>query len=255
MLRPAKDQSGLSPDFNQQPRHIAIVMDGNGRWVNERGLPRRKGHQCGYEAVRRIVRFALERGIEHLTLFAFSSENWDRPRAEVDALMRLFMQALRSEMLELHEQEVRLDFIGYRERLSAYLQKAMRKAEETTAGNTRLKLHIAVSYGGRWDILNATRKLIEAVAAGEIAPKQIDEMHFRGAMALTHIPDPDLFIRTGGEWRISNFLLWNLAYTELYFTDTLWPDFDENAFEKAFDDYSLRQRRFGSTISAAEAHA
>ena len=255
MLPRAKDRSELPVDADQQPRHIAIVMDGNGRWANERGLPRRTGHQSGYQTVRRIVRSALKRNIEHLTLFAFSSENWSRPRAEVDALMRLFMQALRREVRELHEQEVRLDFIGCREQLSAYLQKAMREAEAMTAGNTRLTLHIAVSYGGRWDILNATRKLAGDAAAGKVEPEKIDEARLRGATALAHIPDPDLFIRTGGECRISNFLLWNLAYTELYFTDTLWPDFDEEAFEKALEDYSRRQRRFGHVAPVAKAYA
>jgi undecaprenyl diphosphate synthase len=255
MLRRAEARSDLSMDDSRQPRHVAIVMDGNGRWANERGFPRRTGHQFGYEAVRRIVRFALKRGIEHLTLFAFSSENWSRPRAEVDALMRLFMQALRREVRELHEQEVRLDFIGCRERLSAYLQKAMREAEEMTAGNKRLTLHIAVSYGGRWDILNAARMLAEDAAAGKVEPEKIDEARLRGAMALARIPDPDLFIRTGGECRISNFLLWNLAYTELYFTDTLWPDFDGEAFEKALENYSQRQRRFGRVAPMAKAYA
>ncbi len=255
MLPHANDRCELPVDDSQQPRHIAIVMDGNGRWAKERGLPRRTGHQAGYETVRRIVRSALERDIEHLTLFAFSSENWSRPRAEVDALMRLFMQALRREVRELHEQEVRLDFIGSRERLSAYLRKAMREAEEMTAGNKRLSLHIAVSYGGRWDILNAARTLAGDAAAGSIKPEKIDEARMRGAMALAHIPDPDLFIRTGGECRISNFLLWNLAYTELYFTDTLWPDFDAKAFATALEDYSRRQRRFGRVAPLAKAYA
>ncbi len=255
MLRRPKMPPQTPADAPRQARHVAIVMDGNGRWASERGLPRRTGHQSGYETVRKIVRFALKRGIEHLTLFAFSSENWSRPRTEVDALMRLFMQALRREVRDLHEQEVRLDFIGFRERLSPYLQKAMREAEQTTAGNTRLTLHVAVSYGGRWDILNASRALAEQVAAGELAPGQIDEGRLRGAMQLADIPDPDLFIRTGGECRISNFLLWNLAYTELYFTDTLWPDFDEQAFEQALDAYSRRQRRFGRIAPVVKARA
>jgi undecaprenyl diphosphate synthase len=255
MLQRPKTFPEMPADAPRQPRHVAIVMDGNGRWASERGLPRRNGHQFGYETVRKIVRCALDRGIEHLTLFAFSSENWSRPRAEVDALMRLFMQALRREVRDLHKQEVRLDFIGSRERLSPYLRKAMHEAEEMTADNARLTLHIAVSYGGRWDILNAARKLAEQVAAGTIAPGGIDEDRLRGAMELAQIPDPDLFIRTGGECRISNFLLWNLAYTELYFTDTLWPDFDENAFEQALESYSRRQRRFGRLAPAVRARA
>lgn len=220
-------------------------MDGNGRWARERGLPRRAGHQAGYETVRDVVSGAMAQGIEHLTLFAFSSENWRRPRAEVDALMRLFMQALRREVGALHDKGVRLDFIGSREQLSSFLQQAMAEAEATTAGNDRLCLHVAVSYGGRWDIVNAVRTLAGRVAAGDLAPDAIDEESLRAATALARIPDPDLFIRTGGECRISNFLLWNLAYTELYFTDLLWPDFDSGALASALEDYSRRQRRFG----------
>lgn len=236
-------------------RHVAIIMDGNGRWASERGLPRRAGHQAGYEAVTKAVGFALDHAIEHLTLFAFSSENWNRPRSEVDALMRLFMQALRREVRQLAQRGVRLDFIGSRKRLSPYLQKAMREAEAATAANDRLVLHVAVSYGGRWDILNAARRLAAQVATGELSPEAIDESQLRDAMALTAVPDPDLFIRTGGEHRISNFLLWNLAYTELYFTDTLWPDFDESAFSEALEAYAGRQRRFGRIAPAEKTHA
>jgi len=193
---------------------------------------------------------ALRHGTEHLTLFAFSSENWRRPRSEVDALMRLFMQALRREVAELHSQGVRLDFIGCREQLSSWLRGAMAEAEATTAANTRLALHMAVSYGGRWDIVDGVRRLAAEVAAGRLPPAEIDEKRLREAMALARMPDPDLFIRTGGECRISNFLLWNLAYTELYFTDTLWPDFDEAAFAGSLKAYAARQRRYGGVTPA-----
>jgi len=256
MLRRAQGEAANPESPPAVPRHVAIVMDGNGRWAQQRGMPRRSGHQAGYESVRGLVRTALLHGIEHLTLFAFSSENWRRPRSEVDALMRLFMQALRREVTELDKQGVRLDFIGSREQLSSYLQNAMSEAEATTADNTHLALHMAVSYGGRWDIVNGVRQLATAVAEGRLAPGQIDEACLRGEMALARIPDPDLFIRTGGECRISNFLLWNLAYTELYFTDVLWPDFDAAAFEDALKAYATRQRRYGGVKSVARsAHA
>lgn len=205
--------------------------------------------------MRKVVRAALESGVEHLTLFAFSSENWNRPRSEVDALMRLFMQALRREVEELHEQGVRLDFIGSRELLSSYLRQAMSEAEAITANNERLALHVAVSYGGRWDIVNAARSLAVRVAAGELQADDIDETRLRETMALAFIPDPDLFIRTGGECRISNFLLWNLAYTELYFTDVLWPDFDAGDFHAALEAYSRRRRRYGRLDTGAGARA
>ena len=255
MQAPAKESLDFSAGARTSVRHVAIVMDGNGRWAGERGLPRRAGHQSGYEAVTKAVGFALDRGIEHLTLFAFSSENWNRPRSEVDALMRLFMQALRREVRQLTQRGVRLDFIGCRERLSPYLQKAMTDAECATAVNDRLSLHVAVSYGGRWDILNAVRRLAGQVAGGELSPEAIDEPRLRDAMALAAVPDPDLFIRTGGEHRISNFLLWNLAYTELYFTDILWPDFDEPAFSEALEAYAGRQRRYGRVAPVEKIHA
>ncbi|MGH8426478.1 MAG: polyprenyl diphosphate synthase [Gammaproteobacteria bacterium] len=227
------------------PRHLAVIMDGNGRWAERRGLPRRSGHQAGQKAVRALVRSAGERSIRHLTLFAFSSENWRRPNTEVDALMALFLQALRREVAELNDNNVRLDFIGAREQLSLRLQTAMREAEITTAGNDGLEVHVAVSYGGRWDIVAAARKLAAEAAAGRLAPEAIDEEILRENMALATVPDPDLFIRTGGEYRISNFLLWNLAYTEFYFTETLWPDFDAATLDEALADYARRQRRFG----------
>lgn len=212
------------------PRHIAVVMDGNGRWAERRGLSRRAGHRAGYRAVRSLVREAPDRGIRHLTVFAFSSENWRRPHGEVDALMSLFLHALRREVAELHANGVRLDFIGERERLSPDLKEATVEAESLTEGNSRLALHAAV---------------------GRLDPADVDEDVLRGAMALPEAPDPDLFIRTGGECRISNFLLWNLAYTELYFTDTLWPDFDAAALDDALDSYARRRRRFGGVPAGA----
>lgn len=226
-------------------------MDGNGRWAEARGRPRRAGHQAGYRAVRDLVRTAADRGIEHLTLFAFSSENWQRPSEEVESLMTLFLQALRREVMELHDSGVRLDFIGARERLSQRLQAAIAEAEILTAANRRFSLHIAVSYGGRWDIVSAVRRLAAEVAAGRLKPDDIDEDGLRDATALAGIPDPDLFIRTGGECRVSNFLLWNLAYTELYFTETLWPDFDAAALDEALAAYAGRRRRFGRIARTA----
>lgn len=233
------------------PRHVAVVMDGNGRWAEQRGLPRRAGHQAGYEAVQAVVRSAADRGIGHLTLFAFSSENWRRPGEEIAALMTLLMHALRREIAELHDRGVRLDFLGQRSRLSARLRSAMQEAEELTLGNDRFGLHVAVSYGGRWDIVSAARRLAEDAVAGRLLPADIDEQKLRDATSLAAIPDPDLFIRTGGEYRISNFLLWNLAYSELYFTDTLWPDFDDAALEAALAAYARRQRRYGRVPASA----
>lgn len=228
-----------------QPQHIAIVMDGNGRWAARRHLPRQAGHQAGYRVVRNLVKAAIKRDIRHLTLFAFSSENWKRPEIEISALMKLFLQALRREVNELHDNGVKLDFLGAHERLSAPLQKLMRESESRTADNDRLNLHVAVSFGGRWDIVAAARRLAEAAADGQLDPGAVDEAAMRQAMSLPQMPDPDLLIRTGGECRISNFLLWNLAYTELYFTDVLWPDFDADELDSALEAYAGRQRRFG----------
>jgi undecaprenyl diphosphate synthase len=229
------------------PRHVAVIMDGNGRWANARGLPRATGHQAGIESVRLLIRDCGRRGIEALTLFAFSSENWRRPVAEVSSLMSLFVQALASEIAELHGNGVRLRFIGDRQALAAQLRERMAAAELDTSANSGLQLQIAVSYGGRSDIVLAARALAAACERGDLHSGSIDETRFAAALALADLPEPDLFIRTGGEQRISNFLLWNLAYTELYFTDTLWPDFDAAALEAALEHFSLRQRRFGMT--------
>lgn len=229
------------------PRHIAIIMDGNGRWAQQRRRPRLIGHRAGARAVRTCVEFCLDRGVGALTLFAFSSENWNRPAEEVGGLMKLFLGALEREVDELHRLGARLRFIGDRSRFDAALLQRMQAAEALTAGNTRLQLCIAASYGGRQDIAAAARALAEDVAAGRLRPEQIDEDALGARVALADLPPPDLFIRTGGELRISNFLLWQLAYTELWFTDTLWPDVDAATLQRALDDYAGRERRFGLT--------
>jgi undecaprenyl diphosphate synthase len=229
------------------PRHIAIIMDGNGRWAQSRGLPRQAGHKEGVEPVRMCIRECVKRRIEALTVFAFSSENWGRPSEEVGALMGLFVEALDREIDELHGNGVRLRFIGDRQNFPVRLQTRMQAAETRTAANAALRLQIAVGYGGRWDILNATRQLAARCVSGAVRPADITVDDIGSMLQLGDIPDPDLFIRTGGEKRISNFLLWNLAYTELYFCDEFWPDFREPGFEAALAFYAARQRRYGRT--------
>jgi undecaprenyl diphosphate synthase len=226
---------------------VAIIMDGNGRWARARALPRQAGHKAGVKPVRMAIEQCARHGIEALTLFAFSSENWARPAEEVGALMGLFLDALDREVDELHGNKVRLRFIGHRAALAAALQTRIANAEARTRDNDGLKLQIAVSYGGRWDIVHAAQRLAQRCSDGELAPAQIDEATFAAQLELGALPDPDLFIRTGGERRISNFLLWNLAYTELYFTDDLWPQFDERGFAAALEYFGERQRRFGLT--------
>jgi undecaprenyl diphosphate synthase len=229
------------------PRHLAVIMDGNGRWAARRRRPRIIGHRAGARAVNLCIDFCLERGIAALTLFAFSSENWGRPEEEVGALMKLFLNALEREVVELHRRGVRVRFIGERGRFGAQIRERMQAAEAQTAGNTRLALNIAASYGGRQDIAAAARSLAHDVAEGRIQPDDIDEALFASRVALADLPPPDLFIRTGGETRISNFLLWQLAYTELWFTDTLWPELDAATLSRALDDFARRERRFGLT--------
>lgn len=229
------------------PRHIAIVMDGNGRWATLRKRPRAFGHRAGVQAVRRAIESCIRAGVEALTLFAFSSENWSRPAGEVRHLMDLFLRALRKEARELAANGVRMQIIGERNRFSADLQAAMSAAEAAAPDAPRLTLNIAVNYGGRWDIVSAARALAREVAAGQLDPEAIDQERFEQALSLKALPEPDLFIRTGGEARISNFLLWHLAYTELYFTSVLWPDFDDAAFALALAEYAQRERRFGQT--------
>jgi undecaprenyl diphosphate synthase len=235
------------------PAHIAVIMDGNGRWARQRGLPRHAGHRSGVGSVRRTVELAAERGVKYLTLFAFSSENWARPREEVSKLMGLFLEALQREVDELHRNEVRLEFVGARKRLQPKLIEKIEAAEQKTAGNSGLRLIVAVAYGGRWDIVEASRVLASRVKDGSMDVDEIDEEALAGEMQLGGVPDPDLLIRTGGEQRISNFLLWNLAYAELYFCDSLWPDFGEQEFDDALEFYAMRQRRYGHTGEQVEA--
>ncbi len=222
-------------------------MDGNGRWARARGDSRADGHRAGVEPVRMVIRQCVRREITALTLFAFSSENWGRPRDEVMSLMGLFVESLEREIEELHQNGVRLRFIGERAELDARLRASMESSEQMTRGNASLQLQIALSYGGRSDIVGAARRLATQVERHELTVGDIDEAHFAAALALGGLPDPDLFIRTGGEQRISNFLLWNLAYTELYFTDCLWPDFDADCFARALQHFATRRRRFGLT--------
>ncbi len=236
----------------RRPRHIAIIMDGNGRWARRRLMPRMAGHRAGVGSVRSVVRACGQQGVEVLTLFAFSSENWRRPREEVGALMELFISALQREARELDRNNVRLHIVGERSALPERLQQQITVAEETTAGNTGLTLLIAANYGGRWDIAEAARRLARQVEAGTLSVDAVDESLLAGQMALNQWPDPDLFIRTGGERRISNFLIWQLAYAELYFTDTLWPDFDGQALGQAIEWFGGRQRRFGRTGEQVE---
>ncbi len=246
----------LAVDPNRSvPRHVAIIMDGNGRWARLRGQPRTAGHREGVKSVRAAVEESVRRGIETLTLFAFSSENWQRPRAEVNILMELFMTALRGEVKRLNENDVRLRIIGERGAFSEKLQRRIRDAETQTANNTTLNLQVAANYGGRWDIARAARRLAEEVRAGRLDPDAIDENALARRLSFPDLPEPDLFIRTGGEQRLSNFVLWQSAYAELYFTDILWPDFNEAAFGLALDDFAHRQRRFGHTGEQVETWA
>ncbi|CAN7323455.1 polyprenyl diphosphate synthase [Trinickia sp. LjRoot230] len=239
------------PDVAAVPRHIAIIMDGNGRWATQRRLPRVAGHTRGVDAVRATVEACARAGVEYLTLFAFSSENWRRPVEEVSFLMRLFVTALEREIGKLHANGIRLRVIGDLTKFDPRIQDLIRRAETKTANNQRLTLTIAANYGGRWDVLQAASKAAEE-AAREGRPGDIDEQAFAGHLAMAYAPEPDLFIRTGGETRISNFLLWQLAYTELYFTETFWPDFDAKTLDDAIASYTRRERRFGRTSAQLE---
>ncbi len=229
------------------PRHLAIIMDGNGRWAKQRQRPRTVGHRAGARAVNLCIDFCLNEGIETLTLFAFSSENWQRPKDEVGALLTLFLRALEREVDELHRRGVRLRFIGERERFPDAMRERMREAEHLTRDNATLNLCIAAGYGGRSDLTQAMRKLAARVAAGELSVDDITAEQISNALCLADLPDPDLFIRTGGDQRISNFLLWQLAYTELWFTPVLWPDVDAALLRGALADFAARERRFGLT--------
>ena len=232
------------PEVRPIPRHVAIIMDGNGRWANKRMLPRVAGHKRGVEAVREVIKGCSDQGVEFLTLFAFSSENWRRPADEVSFLMQLFMHALEQEVAKLHQNDIRFKVIGDQSPFEPKLIELIREGERLTAKNTRCTLTVAANYGGRWDIANAVKRMlaehpayIEGFEPDALSPY----------LAMAYAPEPDLFIRTGGEHRISNFLLWQLAYTEFYFTDMLWPDFDRNALGAAIQSYQQRERRFGRT--------
>ena len=231
------------PASTDVPQHIAIIMDGNGRWAKRRLMPRVAGHRKGVEALRGVIRACAERGVSHLTVFAFSSENWRRPQEEVTLLMELFMRALENEVARLHENEIRFRVIGDLSGFSERIQTLIRDAEALTRNNTRLTFTVAANYGGRWDIVQAVKKLM---AAG-VTAEDVNEAALAQQLSMADAPEPDLFIRTGGEQRISNFLLWQLAYTELYFTDALWPDFDAEALDQAIASYRARERRFGRT--------
>lgn len=241
-----------SPDpfEGKVPRHLAIIMDGNGRWAKQHGMPRVLGHRRGATALRNMVRACVARQIQVLTVFAFSSENWQRPESEVKSLMVLFVHSLRREVEQLHNAGVRLRFIGERSRFDAGLRQSMEAAERLTAGNQRMTMVIAVNYGGRWDVAQASRAVVQDVLAGRLDVNAVDEHALSGHLALADLPEPDLLIRSGGEQRISNFLLWQMAYTELYFTSTLWPDFRVDDLDQALRWYSERNRRFGRVESA-----
>lgn len=240
------DSSSLEAE-NNNPRHIAIIMDGNGRWAQKRHMPRAMGHQAGVKAVRKIVEYCAEQKIEVLTLFAFSSENWRRPEEEVSLLMSLFLVTLQREIDKLHKNNICLRFVGDRTAFSEKLQKKMADGELLTKDNTALTVVIAVNYGGRWDMCQAFRKVAEKMAAGQVTSQDINEQLINQHLSTADLPEPDLFIRTGGEQRVSNFLLWQLAYTELYFTTILWPDFNQNSLDEAIKSFKSRQRRFGHT--------
>lgn len=243
-------QSGsAAPDIDSDrggvPRHVAIIMDGNNRWARARDLPGVEGHRAGERAVQDVIRQAVRRGVEVVTLFAFSSENWRRPPEEVSHLMALFVRALAERVSELHHNDVRMRFIGDRSAFGQELRDGMAEAERLTAGNRRMTMAIAANYGGQWDITQAAATLARRVRDGDLDADAIDATALGGELSLADLPPPDLLIRTGGEQRLSNFLLWQAAYSEFYFTPVLWPDFDAAAFDAALDDYAGRQRRFG----------
>lgn len=229
------------------PKHVCIIMDGNGRWAKKRLMPRTFGHRKGVTITRNSIEFFARAGVRYLTLFAFSSENWNRPEEEVSTLMELFFRSLKDNSAELNSKDIRIRFIGEREAFSQTLQDQIAETEALTLNNNVMTLNIAANYGGQWDILNAVKKVAKRVEHREISSDQIDQTMLESELSLADTPDPDLFIRTGGEHRVSNFLLWQLAYTEFYFTDVLWPDFSSQEMQKSLDEYARRQRRFGKT--------
>lgn len=240
---------------NNVPRHIAIIMDGNNRWAKKRFLPGIAGHKAGADAVRAVIQGCVEHGVEVLTLFAFSSENWQRPQNEVNALMDLFLRSLRREVKKLHKYNIRLRIIGDKTGFTAEIQQAIADAEALTDSNSGLQLNIAANYGGRWDIVNTARQLAQQVAEGRLQPEEITESLFNRMISLGDLPPPDLCIRTAGEQRISNYLLWQFAYSEFYYSPLLWPDFKEKALAEAIEDFAGRQRRFGKTSEQVEGKA
>lgn len=240
----------IAPVDAPSPRHLAIVMDGNHRWAQRRHLPGSAGHRAGAKNVKTIAQACADRGVECLTLFAFSTENWQRPRREVNLLLDLMRGVLKDDIDELNDKGARLRFIGERQRMPKDLQNLMADAERHTAGNNKLHLSIAINYGGRWDIVQAARAMAQAVRDGEVDPESIDESSFASHLTLGDLPPPDLCIRTGGDRRISNFLLWDFAYTEFFFSPDYWPDFNEEKLAQAFADYGVRQRRYGRRLSA-----
>jgi len=237
---------------SDRPKHIVVVMDGNGRWAKKRLMPRTAGHHAGVKSTRKVVEDCIKEKIQALTLFAFSSENWKRPEQEVSSLMELFVSTLQSEVKSLHEQNVRVRFIGECNAFSEKLQKKIKETKELTQHNTGLQLNVAVNYGGRWDIAEACKAIVKKIQVGELQIDDINAELINDYVCLKQLPEPDLFIRTGGEMRISNFLIWQLAYTELYFTDVLWPDFKSEEFSSALNWYAGRQRRFGKTGEQVE---
>jgi len=235
------------------PNHLAVIMDGNGRWAKQRGLPRQMGHRSGIEPARKLIEYCTKQSIGFLTLFLFSSENWNRPRVEVQGLMSLFKTSLEKEIDKLDSNDIQVRFIGETSLLNLLLQETMQAAEIRTQNNKGIKLTLAVAYGGRTDLVNAAKLLALKVSAGDLKPDEIDEKHFSEMLTMAQLPDVDLLVRTGGERRISNFLLWSLAYSELYFSDILWPEFDIDELLKAFEFYASRQRRFGCTEEQTQA--
>lgn len=237
----------MSAETVKTPKHIAIIMDGNGRWAKQRFQPRFMGHRAGVKTVENIVKHCAQRGVEVLSLFAFSSENWRRPGKEVSLLMELFSHALNNQVKKLHDNNIKLQIIGDTGRFSDSLQQQITKAQDLTRNNTGLTLNIAANYGGRWDITQSVRELAKQVASGELEADAISEEMINTHLSTASLPEPDLFIRTGGEQRVSNFLLWQMAYTEFYFTDVLWPEFSSDELDKAIDSFTHRERRFGRT--------
>lgn len=247
-LNTAVSSTQVVPEVGAIPRHVAIIMDGNGRWATSRGLPRVWGHKRGVQMVREVVRACVDLGVQHLTLFAFSSENWRRPPTEVSFLMKLFMRSLRREIKALASNGIRLQVIGALEAFDPTIQGLIKQAHEGTVNGQVMTLTVCANYGGRWDILNAMNQMLaERARQGVAVDKEVEEDELRPYLQLADLPEPDLFIRTGGEARISNFLLWQLAYTELYFTPVYWPEFDRDQFVKAIESYQQRERRFGRT--------